>query len=295
MAAPLPPSVAKDLAQLNIDDAVVGHARLWETYGRELTDFAVKLGVGLAILLATFWAAGWGAGLARRLIARLHGRHGAPDTTLQSFVGSLVRYLVGVVGVVAVLEQLGVKTTSVLAVLGAASIAVGLALQGALSNVAAGVMLLIFRPYRIGDYVELSGGRQGVVRTLDLFVTELTTLDNLKVVAPNGKIFGDTIVNYSANGRRRLDVSFHIPPARDLCAVLEGLKAIVADDERALKDPPPSFEALSLNEVFAEGAVRVWIDPSDLAPMKTRLVLAIQKLSLEQDKPPQPVPPASSA
>jgi small conductance mechanosensitive channel len=281
---PLPPSVTKDIARLDFTDAVTGHARLWETYGHDISIFAVRLLTSLIILLATFWAAGWGAGIARRAMGRVHRHNGEPDITLQSFVASLIRYLVIIVGMVAVLQQLGVQTTSVLAVLGAASIAVGLALQGTLSNVAAGVMLLLFRPYRVGDMVEIAG-RMGTVKTLDLFVTELATVDNLKVMAPNGKIFGDFIVNYSTPSKRRVDVVFHVGPRQDLGAVLDAMKAQLAADKRVLKDPAPLFEAVTLNELYAEGAVRAWVKTADYAAVKTMMVLTIQKLSIAQGQP----------
>jgi small conductance mechanosensitive channel len=283
MAAPIPPSVARDIQKLDFDHALTAHQRLWEAYGHDLSNFAVNLLVALVILLATFWTAGWGAGLARRAMGRMRRHNGEADVTLQSFIASLTRYLIIVVGLVAVLQQLGVKTTSVLAVLGAASIAIGLALQGTLSNVAAGVMLLLFRPYRVGDLVEI-GGRMGTVKTLDLFVTELATVDNLKVMAPNGKIFGDFIVNYTTPNKRRVDVVFHIGPKQDLAQVLEAMKALVAADKRVLKDPAPLFEALALNELYAEGAVRAWVKPADYGAVKTMIVLAAQKLSIEQSQ-----------
>jgi small conductance mechanosensitive channel len=254
-------------------------ANLWDVYGHDIGGLAVNILTALVILVATFWAAGWGAALAKGAMSRVHRRNGEVDVTLQNFISSLARYLIIVIGLVAVLQQLGVKTTSVLAVLGAASIAVGLALQGALSNVAAGVMLLIFRPYRVGDTVEV-GGRLGTVKTLDLFVTELATPDNLKIVTPNGKIFGDTIVNYSTPQTRRVDVVFHLGPKQDLAAALELLKGQVAADKRVLPNPAPLFEANALNEAFAEGAVRVWVKPSDYSAVKTAIVLAAQKLGM---------------
>jgi small conductance mechanosensitive channel len=146
-------------------------------------------------------------------MGRLHGRR-APDLTLQTFVSSMVRYVILAIGFVAMLQQLGVKTTSIVAVLGAASLAVGLALQGALSNVAAGVMILLFRPYRVGDIIE-TGGKKGTVKALDLVITELATADNLKIVIPNNKVFGDVIVNHSHHGQRRVDVTFRVPAAAD--------------------------------------------------------------------------------
>jgi small conductance mechanosensitive channel len=208
-------------------------------------------------------------------------RGGGADVTLQSFMGSLTRYLIIVVGLMMVLERLGVKTTSVLAVMSGLLLGIGLALQGALSNVAAGVMLLMFRPYRVGDYVEI-GGRQGTVLALDLMTTELKSPDNLRVTAPNGKIFGDFITNYTRPNRRRVDVTFHIPPTKDLAAVLEAMKAQIAADERTLKDPAPSFEANALNELYAEGVIRVWVKTSDYVAVKTAIVLAVQKLALGQ-------------
>lgn len=282
----LPKSVTKDIAHLDFTDAVTQHQKLWETYGHDLTTFSVNLLVALVLLVVTFWAAGWGSGVAKRAIGRLHSRSGAPDVTLQSFLGSLTRYLIIIVGLMVVLTQLGVKTTSVLAVLSGLLLGVGLALQGALGNVAAGVMLLLFRPYRVGDLVEV-GGRMGTVKSLDLMVTEMVTPDNLRVVAPNGKIFGDFIVNYTKPNRRRVDVTFHIPPAKDLGQVLEAMKAELASDKRVLKDPAPSFEANALNELFAEGIIRVWVKAGDYVPVKTAIVLAVQKLAL----PPAPEPP----
>lgn len=279
----LPKSVTKDITRLDFTDAVTQHQKLWETYGHDITTFAVNLLVAAVILAATFWAAGWGSGLAKRAIGRMHSRSGGPDVTLQSFLGSLTRYLIIIVGLMVVLSQLGVKTTSVLAVLSGLLLGIGLALQGALSNVAAGVMLLLFRPYRVGDLVEV-GGRMGTVRSLDLMVTEMVTPDNLRIVAPNGKIFGDFIVNYTKPSRRRVDVTFHIPPTRDLSEVLEAMKAQLAEDKRVLKDPGPSFEANALNELFAEGIIRVWVKAGDYVPVKTAIVLGVQKLTLP---PPQ--------
>src|SRR5579872_4871402 len=194
----------------------------WPTYSHELAGLAVNLATALLILLATVWLAKSLGALVRRLLGRLH--RGEVDATLPSFGASLTRYIVLIVGMMAALEQLGVRTTSVLAVLGAASIAIGLALQGALSNVAAGVMLLLFRPYRVGQYVE-AAGKQGTVKVLDLFVTELATPDNLRVILPNGKVFGDVITNWSAHERRRVDVTFHIDPKQDLGVVLEDRKS----------------------------------------------------------------------
>jgi small conductance mechanosensitive channel len=275
--APLPPPAPGSV----VEDIVTHHQQLWATYGHDITSLAVNLLVAVVILVVTFWASGWGAGLARRAIGRVHSRHGVADVTLQSFMGSLTRYAIIVVGLMMVLDRLGVKTTSLLAVLSGLLLGIGLALQGALGNVAAGVMLLLFRPYRVGDVVEV-GGRTGTVQSLDLMVTELNTLDNLKVIAPNGKIFGDFITNYTRPDSRRVDVTFHIPPTRDLEAVLQAMKAQLDKDKRILKDRAPSYEANALNEMFAEGVIRVWVKPADYTAVKTAVVLGVQKLVLAE-------------
>jgi len=253
-------------------------------------DLAVNLVVAAIILAVTFWAAGWAARLIRKILARAHP-HGETDVTLQSFGGSLTRYTVITVGVVAVLQQLGVQTTSILAVLGAASLAVGLALQGALSNVAAGVMLLLFRPYRVGDVVEI-GGRTGTVRALDLFVTELATPDNTKVVFPNGKVFGDVIVNTSFHDRRRVDVVFRTDPKRNIAVLLAALKARAESDPLVLKDPPAFVEVTGLSEAFTEAAVRAWVERADYGAVKADLLMAARLLADGEEAvlPPLPAP-----
>lgn len=235
-------------------------------------DLAVNLVVAVLILTVTWWASVWASRLVRRLIARVHGG-GPPDVTLQGFAGSAARYLVMIVGLIAVLQQLGVQTTSILAVLGAASLAVGLALQGTLSNVAAGVMLLLFRPYRVGDVIEI-GGRTGTVRTLDLFVTELTTADNLKVVLPNGKVFGDVIVNTSFHSRRRVDAVARVDTKREVASLMAQLKARAEANPLVLKDPAPAVELTGLSEAFVELTVRAWVQAADFAAVKADLMLA---------------------
>lgn len=257
-------------------------------------DLAVNLVVAVIILTVTWWAAGWAARLVRRLIARVHGG-GPPDVTLQGFAASAARYLVMVVGIIAVLQQLGVQTTSILAVLGAASLAVGLALQGTLSNVAAGVMLLLFRPYRVGDVIEVAG-RTGTVRALDLFVTELTTPDNLKVVLPNGKVFGDVIVNTSYHSRRRVDAVIKTDLKRDVPALMEGLKARAEANPLVLEDPAPAVELTGMSEAFVEVTVRAWVEAGDFGAVKADMMLAGRLLADGSEQlPALPAPRAKPA
>ena len=267
-------------------DAELG-ARLRHSLGADETmvekfidragDLAISLVVAAIILFVSFWAAKWLASIVQRLIGRVNDGEAA-DPTLQSFGGSLVRYTVIVVGLIAALQQLGMQTASILAVFGAASLAIGLALQGALSNVAAGVMILLFRPYRVGDQIEVAG-RTGRVRDLDLFVTELATADNLKVVVPNGKVFGDVIVNHSFHDKRRVDVTFKMDVKHDVRPVLAALEARANADPRVLQDPAPSVEVTGMAEAWVEAAVRAWVRRDDYGAVKSDLMLAARVLA----------------
>jgi len=234
-------------------------------------DFSINLLVALVILAGTFWASGWASDLVGRAIGRMHRQRG-PDKTLQSFFSSLARYVVIIVGLIAVLQQVGVRTTSIIAVLGAASLAVGLALQGALSNVAAGVMLLLFRPYRVGDEIEI-GGRKGVVKSLDLFVTELATSDNVRIMAPNGKVFGDFILNYSHYRTRRAEVVFRIDLEDDVGAAVAALVSVAEGEEKVLDIPAPNAEAVAVGDSWIEVAVKAWAKREDHSAVKSALLI----------------------
>lgn len=172
-------------------------------------------------------------------------------------MASLVRWIVIIVGLMAVLEQLGVRATSILAVLGAASLAIGLALQGALSNVAAGVMILILRPYRVGDTVEING-KIGTVRRLDLFMTELSDPDNLDIFMPNGKVFGDTIINYSSPANRRMELHFSVDYNHDFGRATALLLDCARADPRILQRPAPWCKVTALTDSAVTLTLRAW-------------------------------------
>lgn len=241
-----------------------------------LSAFSVRLIVALLILAVTLWLAGRLAGLVDRGISRLpaHRRH-PTDRTLAVFVSTVVKYLVIAVGLIAVLQQLGVQTTSVLAVLGAASLAVGLALQGTLSNVAAGVMLLLQRPYRVGDRVELNG-RQGKVKRMDLFNTVLTDYDGLTLYLPNGKVFGDMIVNYDRGGRRRIELTFGIDYEDDLDLALRTLVEIAEAEPRVLKDPAPWSKVTATADSAVNVTLRCWATPDDWMDTRYDLIKQVK-------------------
>ncbi|AZS23142.1 MULTISPECIES: mechanosensitive ion channel family protein [unclassified Caulobacter] len=274
------------LANVKADETMLGHFLDW------LGKLAVNLVVAALILAVTFWAAGWAARFMRRTLTRVHRTN--PDPTLESFAASLARYAIVAVGLVAVLQQLGVQATSIIAVLGAASLAIGLALQGALSNVAAGVMILLFRPYRVGDVIE-TATRQGTVKSLDLLFTEIATPDNVKVMIPNSKVFGDVILNYSNHRHRRVDVLFKVPLKTDLVAVLKRLRERAENDARIRQDPAPMIEVTDLSEAFAQAAIRVWTAAADFGPVKTDLMLSAHLLAEDPMRTDLPPPRPSKA
>jgi small conductance mechanosensitive channel len=156
-----------------------------------------------------------------------------------------------------VLQQLGVQTTSILALLGAGSLAIGLAMQGSLSNVAAGVMLLVLRPYRIGDVVEING-RIGTVKRLDLFQTELTDPDNLAIFMPNGKVFGEMIVNYSKPATRRMELHFNIDYQDDMDVATALLVDCAKADPRVLAEPAPAAMVTALEASSVRVTLQAW-------------------------------------
>jgi small conductance mechanosensitive channel len=236
--------------------------------------FAVNLITALIILAVTIWLSGLAANFLKTTIARFNSEHHR-DSTLSNFLGSLVRYAVLIMGLIAVLGRLGVQTTSILAVLGAASLAVGLALQGALSNVAAGVMLLILHPYRLGDLVEISG-KKGKVRSLDLFTTELTAPDGLRLTLPNSKVLGDMIINYTASGRRRLELKFRIDYADDIDKALALLLDYAKADKRVFKDPKPVSQVTSLEDFGVAVTLLAWTNDTDFYDAGPALIQVIK-------------------
>lgn len=227
-----------------------------------LGSFSIRLMVALLILGVTLWLAGRLGRLAEGALGRLPHHQNTTDKTLAIFVSTLVKYLIIAIGLVAVLQQIGVQATSVLAVLGAASLAIGLALQGTLGNVAAGVMILLLRPYRAGDRVELNG-RQGRVLGMDLFNTKLLDYDGLTLYMPNGKVFGDMIVNISQAGRRRIELVFGVDYEDDLDVAIATLVEIAEADTRVLKDPKPWAKVTATGDSAVNVTLRCWASADD--------------------------------
>lgn len=203
--------------------------------------------------------------------------HPRIDTTLAIFFASIIRYLIIIVVVIAVLTQFGVETTSLVAALGAMTLAVGLALQGTLANVAAGVMIVFFRPYKIGDFVDISG-TMGTVKDINLFLTELSTPDNKQIIVPNGRSWGNVIVNFSSYPTRRVDFTLSVDYDTDLELAREVIRQALEADERVHKDPPVFVEMGKFGDSSIDFFARGWVNEPDFWPvfwdMNRRIKLA---------------------
>lgn len=202
------------------------------------------------------------AGMIRGTIRRTALKSERIDDTLGGFFASIAYWAVMAMVVIAVLNMFGVETTSLVAALGAATLAIGLALQGTLSNIAAGVMIVFFRPYSLGDFIEVAG-QSGSVKDINLFTTELATPDNKKIIVPNSAAWGDTIVNYSANGTRRVDFTFSIDYADDIAKAMQVIQDTIGADSR-IDSKEGVFTAVSAHGGSSVDIVaRVWCDGSD--------------------------------
>lgn len=215
-------------------------------------------GVNLVTAIIILIGGTWLASRSRAWTIRALGRVPTLDDMLKGFFGSIVRYLVLTFTLVAVLAKFGIQTASLIAVLGAAGLAVGLALQGTLSNVAAGVMLLIFRPFRSGHYIQ-AGNVAGTVKNLTLFTTELASPDNVQIIVPNSQIWGQAINNYTFHPTRRLDMKFGISYGDDIGKAMAIIHKEIEADDRCLMQPPPFVGVLTLGERSVELTVRVWV------------------------------------
>ncbi len=203
----------------------------------------------------------WGAKAISRLLKGLMERREV-DQALTGFLGNLVNALIVTVAVIAALNQLGIATTSLVAIVGAAGLAIGLALKDSLGNFAAGVMILIFKQFKAGDLIE-AAGVLGVVESLSIFSTQLKTGDNKTIFVPNGKLVGDNIINYSTKPTRRVDLVIGVSYDADLSKVKKVLVDILKKEDRILQDPEPTIGVLELADNSVNFAVRPWVNATD--------------------------------
>jgi small conductance mechanosensitive channel len=197
------------------------------------------------------------------------------DDMLIDFVKAIAKAVLMLFVIIAALDQLNVNTTSLAAILAAAGLAIGLSLQGSLQNFAAGVMLLVFKPFKAGDFIE-AGGAMGVVKSISIFTTVMTTGDNKEIIIPNGGIYGGNITNYSAKETRRVDMVVGIGYDSDLKKAKEILKEMLAADERVLKDPSPTVAVAELADSSVNFVVRPWVATADFWAVKFDFTEAIK-------------------
>jgi small conductance mechanosensitive channel len=236
---------------------------------------AVTWGLKVLGAIAVFVIGSIVAGSLRRTVAGAAERTRG-DVTLSRFLGSLTYYVVLVVAGVAALGMVGIQMASFIAILATAGLAIGLALQGTLSNVASGVMLLIFRPFRAGDFVDV-GGTTGTVESIGLFSTQLNTPDNIHVVVPNSAIYGDTIKNFSHHDTRRIDMVMGISYDDDIALAIETIRAVLEEDERVHENPPYVVAVSELGDSSVDLVVRPWCSRSDYWPLKFDLTRALKE------------------
>ena len=226
-----------------------------------LSDWFIPYGTKILLAILIYFV---GKSLARflsRIIGKAIGRS-SNDEMLQGFVTSISYFLFVLIAVIAALSQIGINTTSLVALIGAAGLAIGLALQNSLQNFAAGVMILIFKPFRKGDYIEGSGVA-GTVQQIGLLVLELRTGDNKTILVPNGKIFADSITNYSRNQTRRVDFIFDIAYDADIERAKEIVANCLTEDGRILTNPAPLIAVGSLASSSVQLFVRPWVQTGD--------------------------------
>lgn len=231
------------------------------TITKVLDTYVIPWGINIVLAFLIFIVGKFIAGAITNLIKKLMGK-AKVDTILVNFIGSIIKSVLLLFVVVASLDQLGVDTTSLIALIGAAGLAIGLALQGSLQNLASGVMLIIFRPFKDGDFVE-AGGAMGVVEEIGIFTTKMRTGDNKEIIIPNGSIFGGIITNYSKRETRRVDMVFGIGYDDDIRKAKDIISGVIEADDRILKDPAPLVAVGELGDNSVNFNVRPWVNSAD--------------------------------
>ncbi|RKY36615.1 MAG: mechanosensitive ion channel family protein [Candidatus Omnitrophota bacterium] len=214
------------------------------------------LAAGLIVIVGR-----WVGHIAADLVSRILLKAGV-DKTISSFAKNIIRVSLLIFVFIAALNKLGVQTASLIAVLGAAGIAIGLALQGSLANFAAGILLIFFKPFKVGDFIAC-GGAEGFVEDVEVFCTSLRTFDNLQIIIPNAKITADNIINFSSFGKRRIDLVFSVSYTDDLSKAKRALKDVVSRNDRVLKSPAPVIAVSELADSSVNLVCRPWVKPDD--------------------------------
>jgi small conductance mechanosensitive channel len=247
----------------------------WDEFVTFAKENALEFGIALITAIVIFYVGRIVVRLVTRALRKVMNARDV-DPTLVSFISNLVNMILMVIVAIAAIGALGVQTTSFIAILGAAGLAVGLALQGSLSNFASGVLIIIFRPYKVGDWVE-AAGISGTVEEVQILTTILKTGDNKKVIVPNSQIMGSIITNYSANDTRRVDMVFGVSYSDDLDKVRSVLEELIAADDRILDEPAPTIAVSELADSSVNFVVRPWVKTSDYWGVFFDLTEAVKK------------------
>ncbi|MCK4271957.1 mechanosensitive ion channel [bacterium] len=241
----------------------------------QLTEFATVYGLKVIGAILILIIGRIVAGVIRKVVRKMLART-KTDESIVSFAGNLTYALVIVFVIIAVLGKFGVETASLVAVLGAATFAIGFALQGSLSNFAAGVLVLVFRPFKVGDFID-AAGVAGTVKDVKLFNTVLATPDNVKILVPNGKIYGDIIKNFSVYDTRRLSLTVGIGYGSSIQKAIEVLMSLIKEDTRILSDPAPQIMVSELADSSVNLLVRHWTKREDYWSVRCDLTRKIKE------------------
>lgn len=247
----------------------------WAEVWTMIQTTGVDFGINVITAIVIFFVGKWIVALVIKGLMKAMQK-GDIDTTLRRFIANLARMLLMLFVIIAAINALGVQTASLIALIGAAGLAVGLALQGSLSNFAAGVLIVLFRPYKVGDWIE-GGGVSGAVEEVQILTTVLKTGDNKRVIIPNSQIMGSTITNYSANETRRVDLVVGVSYSDDLDKVRKELEGLVAADDRILEDPAVTIAVSELADSSVNFVLRPWVKTADYWGVYFGLTEAIKK------------------
>ena len=242
-------------------------SKVWEL----LTIYGLKVIAAIAVFIIGRWIAKMLTSLSEKVMNKRQ-----VDSTIVSFVANLIYIALLVFVVLAALGQLGIQTTSFIAVIGAAGLAIGLALQGSLSNFAAGFLMIIFRPFKVGDFID-GAGVAGTVEAIQIFTTQLLTPDNKTVIVPNASLTAGNITNYSAKGTRRVDLVMGIGYGDDIDHAKKVIMGVLAKEERILKDPATTIAVVELADSSVNFAVRPWVGADDYWDVYFNLTENIKK------------------
>lgn len=254
----------------------------WNSLSEELTPFIIDYGLevigAIAILIIGLTLAKW---LSKR-VKKYMERSERFDSTVTPIFAKAVKIIIIAVTILAVLNKFGVETASLIAVLGTIGLAIGLALQGTLSNIASGLMLLILRPFNVGDTVDV-GSTSGVVDEIGLFVTEMHTFDNVAITMPNSKVWGNEIRNYTQNSTRRVDMEFGIAYNDDMDKAMRIVNEVLDADERVLTEPEPLVAISKLGDSAVSVLARPWTETANVWPLRFDITKKIKERFDEED------------